>query len=132
MSAESGSPQIYVKPFPQTGAARYPISREGRCISAVWSRDGKSLYYYEIDSRRLMSVSIQTQPTVNFGQPVPVPIEGMIQSTSDSPDYDAMPDGKRFLVTLPETLPNEQSRPIQQIDIVLNWLEELKQGIPEK
>jgi len=127
MSNESGNPQIYVQPFPKTGAARYQISREGRNIAPMWSRDGKALFYYEIDSRRLMTVSIRTQPAFYFGQPVPTPIEGMIQSAADSPDYDVMPDGKRFLVILPEALSKEQRPLTQQLDVVLNWTEELKQ-----
>ena len=67
------------------------------------------------------------QPALPFGQPVPVPIEGMIQAMGNAPDYDVMPDGKRFVVILSEAQRKEQSRPTQQIDVVLNWFEDLKQ-----
>jgi serine/threonine protein kinase len=43
--------------------------------------------------------------------------------------YDIMPDGKRFLIMLPETQTREQPRPVQQVNIVLNWFEELKQRV---
>ncbi len=41
--------------------------------------------------------------------------------------YDVMPDGQRFLITIP-TEQTETARP--QINIVLNSFEELKERVP--
>ncbi len=45
-------------------------------------------------------------------------------------DYDISPDGKRLLMMFPADQPDsgEPSRP--QINIVLNWFEELKERVP--
>ena len=45
-------------------------------------------------------------------------------------DYDIHPDGERFLMVFPAELvdSSEISRP--QINIVLNWFEELKERVP--
>jgi len=40
-------------------------------------------------------------------------------------NYDVLPDGKRFVVSIPA-----QQNPLRQVHVVLNWLEELKQRVP--
>lgn len=127
LSDEANVEQVYVQPFPPTGA-KYQISR-GHSHAPVWSPDGKELFYYDVDARKLVAVSIQTQPSFSFGVPVPLPFEGMLQ-TGYERQYDVSPDGKRFLVLLPGNPGESESRPTQQINIVLNWFEELKQRVP--
>jgi serine/threonine protein kinase/Tol biopolymer transport system component len=131
VSSESGNKNlVYVNPFPRTGSARYQVSRENG-IAPLWSPDGKELFYYQPDLRRLVAVPVQSQSALSFGQPVPLPIEDIYQPTG-SRQYDVTPDGKRFLVTLEETQPGEQRRPNQQINLVFNWFEELRQRFPAK
>ncbi len=131
MSGESGGQvssmfNIYVQSFPKIGAAKYQISGEGGLNDApVWSRNGKELFYWNSTSQRLMAVPIQTEPSFSFGQPVPLPIEGMIQSMGGR-RYDVMPDGRRFLVMLPENQTQEQRRRVLQINVILNFFEELR------
>ncbi len=45
-------------------------------------------------------------------------------------DYDMSPDGERLLMVFPadQSDPGEPARP--QINIVLNWFEELKERVP--
>jgi len=43
------------------------------------------------------------------------------------PVYDVSPDGQRFLMLKPI---EQQERPLTQINVVLNWFEELKQKVP--
>jgi eukaryotic-like serine/threonine-protein kinase len=130
VSDESGKRQVYVQPFPRTGA-KYQVSREG-ADAPVWSPDGKELFYYQIDAARLVAVRVDTQPTFSFGDPVPLPVERMIQGVATARRYDIMPDGQRFLVILPEAPSGNQPRRTQQINVVLNWFEELKARVPAK
>jgi serine/threonine protein kinase len=44
-------------------------------------------------------------------------------------NYDVGPDG-RLVVVLPATGPESGSRPVQQINVVLSWFEELKTRVP--
>jgi len=79
----------------------------------------------------LVAVRIETQPSFSFGEPTALPIERVIQYAPSPRQYDIMPDGKRFLVMLPAPQAGTDSRPTtQQINIVLNWFEELKQRVP--
>ena len=43
-SNESGTAQVYVRPFPDAGSARWQVSTAGG-VSPVWSHSGKELFY---------------------------------------------------------------------------------------
>jgi Tol biopolymer transport system component len=124
-SGQTRGLNIYVQPFPKTGAARYQISREGWSDVPVWSPDGKELFYFRLDSSRLMAVAVQTQPTFSFGQPRELPIAGIVQDTGGR-RYDVTSDGKRFLVILPPDQTAGKPRRTQQVNVILNWFDELK------
>jgi hypothetical protein len=53
---------------------------------------------------------------------------------SPGANFDITPDGKRFVVVLPQanTSSSEPGRPGAQINVALNWLEELKRRVPVK
>lgn len=119
--------QVYVQPFPK--GAKYQVSREAANAPA-WSRDGKELFYYLTDIGKFVSVRIQTQPSFSVSEPAEIPIDRMIQAPGSAREFDILPDG-RFLVVLPAPQPGEtESRPTQQINVVLNWFTELKQRVP--
>jgi dipeptidyl aminopeptidase/acylaminoacyl peptidase len=126
---QGGINRVYVQQFP--AGAKYQISRE-RSEAPVWSPDGKELVYYQVEAAKLVAVRIQMQPSFSFGDPIPLPIERMIQTRATPRQYDITPDGKRFLVLLPAPQSGTESRATQQIHVVLNWFEELKQRVPIK
>jgi serine/threonine-protein kinase len=119
---ESGKFEIYVRPFPGPGA-KTQISTEGG-TEPVWSRDGKKLFYRQGD--KLMAVDVHTEPTFTAGVPRKL-FEGHYEPTqTGNSGYDVSPDGTRFLMVqspAPEQAPT-------QINVVLNWTEELKQRVP--
>ena len=59
-SNESGRHEIYVRPFPEVDARRWPISTAGG-TEPLWSRDGSELFYRAGDS--LMAVAVRAEPT---------------------------------------------------------------------
>jgi hypothetical protein len=53
--------------------------------------------------------------------------EGQYEPTLfTNPNYDVSPDGKRFLMLKP----SESAEAATQINVVLNWFEELKRRVP--
>jgi hypothetical protein len=97
----------------------------------LWSHDGKQLYYLTIPGSQLMSVEIQrTQPSLLFGKHSPLPIKGIF--TGGPRGYDVMPDGKSFVVLLPQAQAELGKAPPDQINITLNWFSELQQRVPVK
>ena len=123
ISNESGRYEVYVQPYPGPGG-KWQISTEGGTEPA-WNSNGRELYYRNGD--KMMAVDIATQPSFTAGKPR-VLFEGRyVPSPATSPNYDVSPDGQRFLMLKPNE--QEASAPTQ-INVVLNWFEELKQKVP--
>ena len=57
-SDESGRLEVYVQPFPLTGA-KWQVSVAGGMLPA-WRRDGKELFFFEPGSTRMMAVDVVT------------------------------------------------------------------------
>jgi len=122
-SDQSGRQEIYVQPFPGPGG-KWQISTDGGS-EPVWNRNGRELFYRSGD--KMMAVDIATQTGFTAGTPrmlfqgpyekAPIPVS----------DYDISPDGQRFLMV--KSSEQTQAAPTQ-INVVLNWFEELKQKVP--
>jgi Tol biopolymer transport system component len=123
ISNESGQFEIYVQPYPGPGG-EWQISTEGGTEPA-WNPNGRELFYRSGD--KMMTVDIATQPGLAAGKPRLL-FQGRYQLTQGtSPNYDVSPDGQRFLMLKPSE--TEASAPTQ-INVVLNWFEELKRKVP--
>ncbi len=73
----------------------------------------------------MMVVSVQTEATFTAERPRLVFEGSYIHSQLDwASNYDISPDGKRFLMI------KEETQPTAQINVVLNWFEELKRLVP--
>ena len=73
----------------------------------------------------MMVVPIQTEPTFNVGKPE-LMFEGSYVSSQFDPDYqyyDVSRDGQRFVML------KEMEQPAQ-INVVLNWFQELERLVP--
>jgi serine/threonine protein kinase len=128
-SNESGQQEVYVRPFPKVNDGKWPVSTNGG-YSALWSRDGRELFYRSADS--VMAVAVETKPTFKAGNPQFL-FRGTYVATSDNGiSWDLSPDGKRFLMMkeLASTDKPTAAEAPRKINIALNWLEELKQKVP--
>jgi eukaryotic-like serine/threonine-protein kinase len=123
ISDESGRFEIYVQPYPGPGG-KWQISTEGGTEPA-WNPNGRELFYRSGD--KMMAVDIATQPGFAAGKPRML-FEGPYEPAPiTNPNYDVSPDGQRFLMLKP--VEQEQAAPTQ-INVVLNWSEELKRRVP--
>ena len=99
-SDESGRYEIFVQPYPPTGA-KYQITTTGG-HSPLWAPDGKRLFY--IDNQRelgrLSAVDVSLRPGFAASNPVTLPIDTMLPEALRP--YDITPNGKRFLVAVPK------------------------------
>jgi eukaryotic-like serine/threonine-protein kinase len=119
--------RIYVRPFPPTATA-YIAPEDQDSHHPVWSSDGKELFYVSGPSQ-LASVSVTTKPNVSFGSPVRAPKSGFqTQVPSSVRTYDILPDGKHFIGVVPAGQ-TETGAATAQIQVVLNWFEDLKQRV---
>ena len=97
-------------------------------LVARWKR--ALLYLTPGQTGRIMSVDVQTQHGFSFGKVKALPIEGIVNSVDRS--YDVAPDGKHFLVLVPNLQTMAANAPAEQINVTLNWFAELKQRVPAK
>jgi Tol biopolymer transport system component len=122
MSDESGRSEIYVQPYPGPGG-KWQISADGG-TEPVWNRNGRELFYR--NGNKMMAVEITTQPNFALGNPR-VLFEGpYVLATVPISNYDVSPDGRRFLMVKPV----DSAAAATQINVVLNWFEELKRRVP--
>ena len=124
VSNESGQHEIYVQPYPGLGG-KWQISTEGGTES-VWARTGRELFYRNGD--KMMAVDVTTEPTFTAGNPR-VLFEGQYHTEIPiaNANYDITPDGQRFLMIKAR---GPESEAPTQINVLLNWFEELKQRMP--
>ena len=123
ISDESGAPETYVTAFPGPGE-RMRVSTGG-ALHLRWSRDGREIFYLSAD-RHLMSVPVQTAPSLHLGRPVPLFVwkgemgrRGALERGTSS-RFDVTADGQRFLAVVPEVVVDELP-----LSVVVNWPAEI-------
>ena len=120
-SADTGRPEVYVRPFPLVGQGLWQVSIEGG-YEPRWSRDTSELSFMSGGGpapRLLWSAPIEGPPfSVGKPQIVARPSTGTTQT------YDVAPDG-RFLMHAPAAAVANPGGQLQMV-LVQNWFEELK------
>jgi hypothetical protein len=131
-SLESEKFEIYVRPFPDVNkGGRWQVSTSGG-DTPLWSPDGRVLFYLNDDA--VIGVPVETEPVFKAGIPETLFRGTYVRlSTNDGQPWDISPDGKRFLMMKdPQAVASGGGGLPRQINIVQNWLEELKQRVPVK
>jgi serine/threonine-protein kinase len=123
ISNESGRWEVYVQPYPGSGG-KWQISTEGG-TEPVWNRNGRELFYRNGD--KMMAVDIAAQPSFTAGKPRVLFAGHYVPPPGTTPNYDVSPDGQRFLMVKPNETGDASPA---QINVVLNWFEELKRLVP--
>jgi hypothetical protein len=126
-SNESGRDEVYVRPFPRTeGVAR--LVSTGGGSGPVWAPNGSTLYYRGADGN-MMAVPVTLDPTFTSGRPRTLfRFAGIYRMSGTATAYDIFPDGKRFIMVSEPQEATATRR--QQINVVLNWFEELRRLAP--
>ena len=134
-SNETGRAEIYVRPFvppsdPRSRTGQWPISTDGGA-QPRWRHDGKELYWIAPDARLMAAPVALRDDSVDAGAPVPlfstrIAMGGAEMSLSGQ--YNVAPDG-RFLIN---TVVDDQHESQSRLNIVQNWIEELKRLVPTK
>jgi len=117
-SDESGTTQIYVRPFPNVNARREQISRSGG-RNPKWSRDGTEILYVSENGIMRAAVGKSGASALLFGDPsLALALSGLVS-------FDVSPDGRSLAI---ERTPVEKAP--KEINVVLNWFDELRRLVP--
>jgi serine/threonine-protein kinase len=122
VSNESGRNEIYVMPLVRQGE-RVTVSTDGG-NEPVWSPNGRELFFRNAND--MMAVDVSLTPAFSAGKPRRLFTGAYERSSSLWPNYDISNDGQRFLMV--KKLDSGDG-PVQ-INVVLNWIDELNRQLP--
>ena len=136
VSEESGTAQVYVSQFPSGAGKRRITANVGN--GPLWRQDSGALFFREAVSenptgpRHLRVVAVGAGETLALGDSEslfevfdPSAPRGSSTFINSGSTYHATPDGSRFLMVYKD-LP----KPMTEIVVVQDWLEELKERVP--
>jgi len=121
VSDESRQNEVYVQSFPDRGE-RIQISDQGG-MAPMWAQNGRELYYFADD--RLMAVPVTTGDQFKAGKPA-VLFDLETKDIGHS-SCTISPDGTWFAGLRRDP----KAKPVE-VEVVLNWFEELKRRVPVK
>src|SRR3989441_10256886 len=99
ISNETGEDEIYVVPFPHTGAGKWAISAGGG-TEPLWSHRGNELFYRDA-SGDLVAVEGHTNPPFSLGRSVALFPAAGFSSPRFIPQYARGLEDPRFLINRP-------------------------------
>ena len=117
-SNESGTPEIYVRPFPATATAKWQVSAAGG-NQPTWARSGRELFYIN-GKVEMVSAEIRPGATFSVGEQRRLFSTAEFASGSGVPSYAVSPDDRRFMVL-------REGESVQQSELVLaeHWTQKL-------
>jgi Tol biopolymer transport system component len=121
MSNESGTMEVYVRPYPGPGG-KWQISSGGGRIPQ-WSRTSKELFYGTNDQTIMVVRYTATADSFQAEKPA-LWSEGQFTSRGPSINFALHPDGKRFAVL--KAPAGETQQEYSKVVIVFNFFDELR------
>jgi Tol biopolymer transport system component len=131
-SVETGRPEVFIRPFPDTGGRKIQVS-DGGGRTPAWAHTGRELYYVAGDGtvagdRQLMVANFRTEPPftvtdrrVLFNVP-----EG-VYFADHSTSYLVTNDDQRFLMA--RVVDDAEGQDRGELIIVQNFFEELRERV---
>jgi eukaryotic-like serine/threonine-protein kinase len=123
-SNESGTMEVYVRPFPETATAKWQVSTAGGG-EPVWANSGRELFYINGRSE-LVSAEIRPGAAFSVGEQHLLFSMAPFVRSGSFPSYAVAPDDRRFLMV-------REGDASQQGELVVaeNWLGELRGRAPK-
>lgn len=128
-SNESGTPEVYVRPFPPPASgqgSRWQVSNSGG-TAPRWSRNGRELMYQAGDS--IMAVSYAVSGDAFVADRPRAWIAALGGTTNTPNGWDMAPDGKRALVVTPVE-GAEATKAEHHVVFLQNFFDELRRRVP--
>ncbi len=119
VSDETNQEEVYLTDYPDMNR-RWRVSTEGG-ENPIWATDGSKIYF-EDNEDHLVSVTIQTDPSLSLSNPT---ILFDYEQLGLSSGFTITPDGQHFITTQFEKTESE----VTEFRVVLNWFQELEERL---
>jgi serine/threonine-protein kinase len=127
-STETGTPQVYVRPFPNVEDGRWQVS-DGAGGAPVWARSGREIFY--ATSTAFYSAQVETTPTIRVtGHELLFNLPPGVTPINARGWYDISADDKSFLMARPAQFGTAAGESKIELVLVQNFFEELKERVP--
>ena len=118
-SDESGTSEVYVRPFPDVASGRWQVSLSGGSAPR-WAHSGRELFYVN-GRQEMVSTEVRPGPTFAVGEPRVLFPANSYNLIPSYPLYDVAPDDRRFLMVRGVAAEGET-----ELILTENWFEELR------
>jgi serine/threonine-protein kinase len=120
VSDESGSAEIYVRPFPNVDSAKFAISTRGG-LEPLWRRDGGELFYRNVRGE-MFATTIGRGPAFEHSPPTRLFSRPEMAVQQYFRSYDVHPDGRRFLML------QTGGSATTSLGVIVNWRQRVGQS----
>jgi Tol biopolymer transport system component len=124
VSNESGSFEVYVRPFPGPGG-KWQISTGG---GPKWSRNGRELFYRTVDNKIMVVTYTASGDSFRADKPQPWSPGQFTATAAANYNFDLRPDGKRFAVL--KTPGTEHAAAVNKVSFIFNFFDEISSKVP--
>ena len=125
VSDESGTMEVYVRPFPETDGGKWQVSVNGG-QAPLWAHSGRELFYVDGD-RNMVVTPITAGPSLQLGAQQTLFSLGTdlyLGSPAHYTPFDITADDRRFIMA--RQVEAAKSGPPGSFVLIENWFEELK------
>jgi Tol biopolymer transport system component len=126
MSTESGSFEVYIRPFPGPGG-KWQISTGGGGYPK-WSRNGKEVFYRTQDNKIMAVTYTASGNSFSADKPQLWSPGQFTDRGFGFSNFDLHPDGKRFAVL--KAPGAEQAAAVNKVNFIFNFFDELRRKVP--
>ena len=127
-SNQTGSFEVYVRAFPDTGKVVQVSSGGGRVVR--WSRKGNQLFY-ATDDQRVLIVPYEVKNGIfESGRPRPW-LTQRLADTGVLANFDVAPDGSRILALMPVSDPGREQA-ANHVTFLVNFFDEVRRHVPAR
>jgi serine/threonine-protein kinase len=121
-STESGTSEVYVRPFPATSGGRWQVSTQGGGLPR-WASDGRELYFVDPRSN-LIAARVSTTAGFEVTELETLFTDATLQLDLYHQNYEVLPQGRGFLAM--RTRSSDQVGGGPRLVMVENWFPDLK------
>jgi serine/threonine-protein kinase len=124
-SNETGTDEVYVRPFPDTDAGKWQVSTSGG-RAPVWAHNGRELFYIKPPpGRQMMVAAVETELTFRVGEREALfPLGGEYHLSAQYAAYDVAADDEHLFMVRGFAVGDELVP--STLIVVENFFEELK------